>query len=483
MDWLVTRTLALSGALACLAVVRSAAAEEVPSAWLDAQVNEHGQRCQRRAEHKLPQGVLVACGGAGVWELAQTEAGPRFVRSFDAGGEAVGFFTEADGRLWVKLLVLQAKPLSSATPVSPGAARFPDAAPLEPPPSDARSAPPAPSVPAPSAAKPIIKIAPRTRGEVLRSAPGEAVISLGSDDGIARGDKIELALELEDGIVSGDAILSREALAVGVVTSVSDQIAKVKLGLNESVPVGAVATRSRASVTASLAAPPRVADLWHLEGTLRPFVALGELGGGVLLSGVFGRRFASGLHLWGIVDPAAVGDVENFDAITAINAAVFATYDSQYFEMGLGIGAQSVNDTIDDDTGFGIDLAPGSGLMVAQYIRLGAVDGLNLTARTSVALFHSEFLFGGLVGTAQIPVTRGYWLQFGGGGGSVGYGYGEIGLRVLLRGNGGVGSTFLTVSAGGAGVFRSATCPPFEPCSVPSSYAGAMGGFGLERRF
>jgi hypothetical protein len=481
MVWSVTRTLTLASASACLALSGSASAEEaVAPGWLASQVNERGQRCDRRAEHKLETSLLLACAAAGVWEVALGETGPRFVRSVEFGGDAVGFFTESDGRLWVKLMVLQAQPLSAATPVVPaaaGSAKFSESAPLGlPPPIDraARPAAPAASASTRNPGSPQ-RSAVRSHGQVVRSLPDGVVISLGSNDGLVRGDKIELALELEDGIAS-DEVVSREAIAVGVVTSVSEQHAKVRLGLNESVPVGAVATRTRSHATASLAAPPRVGAVWHLEAVGRPFAALGELGGGILLSGTFGRRFASGLHLWGVVDPLGIADAEVRSSIVAFNGAAFATYDSQYFEMGLGLGGQSVNES-------GFVLEPGSGLTAAQYIRLGALDGLSLAVRTSVVLFHSEFAFGGMVGTAQIPVTRGYWLQFGGGGGDVGYGYGEIGLRVLLRGNGGVGSTFLSVSAGGAAVFRSASCRQFEPCGEELSYGGPMGGLGGEWRF
>jgi hypothetical protein len=482
MVWSLTRTLTLASALGCLSFSGSASAEEaVPGAWLDSQVNERGQRCDRRAEHRLERSVLVACAAAGVWEVALGESGPRFVRSLELGGDAVGFFAEGGGQLWVKLQVLQAKPLSAATPVAPapaGAAHFTDPSPASLPSLVDSSARPELPAQAGRAREPASPPAPaaRTKGQVLSTFPGGVVISLGSDDGLARGDRIELAVEADDGTVGGDGAVPREAIAVGVVTSLNERQARVRLGLNESVPLGAVVTRTRSPATASLAAPPRVGALWHLEAMGRPFAALGELGGGILLSGAFGRRFASGLHVWGVIDPLGVADVDVRDSISVVNGAVFATYDSQYFEMGLGLGGQTVNET-------GLALEPGSGLSVAQYIRLGAVDGLNIAVRTSVVLFHSEFAFGGMVGTAQIPVTRGYWLQFGGGGGDLGYGYGEIGLRALLRGNGGAGSTFLSVSAGGAAVFRSGTCPQFEPCSENVSYGGPMGGLGGEWRF
>lgn len=473
MAWWLNKIAVLTAFAGCLFLtgVESAQAQEALAPdWLAAKVNESGQRCDRRAEHRDGKKLFLACGAAGAWELALDEAIPRFVRSYAFSGDVVGFVSEADGRLWVKLQVLEARPLSAASTQGPGpgAVVFPDSAPATPPaaplPPQVAAPPPAPATPI----RPGIKV-----GTVVRGGLGEVVISLGSVDGIERGDHIELALEHADGLGAEDAALSREPVAVGLVTNVSQNIARVRLGLNESVPVGAVATPTRASVTASLSAPPRVSGLWDLQLMARPFAALDELGGGALLSGTFGYRLKH-FHLQGLVDPLAFADVQDRSSVSAINAAVVASYDSQYFEMGLGLGAQSVNEA-------GFLLKPGSGLAALQLIRLGALDGLNISARTSIVLFHSEFEFGGMVASGQIPVTRGYWLLLQGGGGNVGYGFGEFGLRVLLAGNGQAGSKFLTVTAGGAAVFKSG-CDQFFACDS-ISYGGPMAGVGGEWRF
>jgi hypothetical protein len=464
---------AFAGGLVLAGAQSARAQEALPPDWLAAKVNESGQHCDRRAEHRDGKKLFVACGAAGAWELALDEPVPRFVRSHAFSGDVVGFVSEADGRLWVKLQVLEARPLSAAgAPGSgPGGVVFPDAAPparpAAPLPPPAAAPVSAPVAPAPTAVG--VKVA-----KVLRSAPGEVVISLGSVDGIARGDHIELSLEHADDLAADDAALSREPVAVGLVTNVSEKVARVRLGLNENVPVGALAIPTRASVTSSLSAPPRVSNLWNLELMARPFAALDELGGGALLSGALGYRF-NHLHLQALVDPLAFADVQNNNSVAAINVGVAASYDSQYFEMGLGLGAQTVNEA-------GFLLQPGSGIAALQLIRLGALDGLNISARTSIVLFHSEFQFGGMVASGQIPVTRGYWLLLQGGGGNVGYGFGEFGLRVLLAGNGQTGSKFLTVTAGGAGVFKSGCEQQFFSCES-TSYGGPMAGVGGEWRF
>lgn len=449
---------------------RALAQQAVPAEWLGVQLNERGQRCEHRGEHRSGNHLLLACGPAGVWEVELSDQSPRFVRSFAFQGDVVGLFTEADGRLWVKLQVFEARPLTSgAAPDSAsgsvGAMRFPD--------DGAASGSPASAVepkPAPSPAPPAVT--GKHVGHVILSEPGQVVVSIGSSDGVSRGDRIELSLKSEG--AEGDTVPSGETLAIGVVTQLTEQTARVRLGVDETVPVGALASLTKSNPTASNTAPPRVGNIWSVETMVRPFAALEELGAGILLSATLSRRFASAFRLQAVLDPLALADVEAKRSENAVNAVILTSYDSQYFEIGLGLGAQTVSSAVTN---------PGSGLTVAQLIRLGAQDGLNITARTSVVLFHSQFGFGGMVGSMQIPVGRGYWLLLGGGGGDVGYGYGEFGLRALLGGNGLAGSRFLTVTAGGATVFGDGDCDEFNICENSVAYGGPMAGIGYEWRF
>jgi hypothetical protein len=314
----------------------------------------------------------------------------------------------------------------------------------------------------------------KSTGRVTRSEPGQVIISLGSLDGVGRGNHIELAVDHSDA-ASDDLGLSRETLAVGVVTNVTERSARVRLGVSEHVPVGAIALPTIGQLTGSLSAPPRATRLWDVQLFARPFVAWGELGGGALLSASVGYRFEH-LRVQALLDPLGIADVQDKSAITTFNAAVMASYDSQYFEMGVGLGAQTVNDP-------NFFLEPGTGWAALQLVRFGSPDGLNISARTNIVLFHREFQFGGMVATGQIPVTRGYWLLLNGGGGNVGYGFGELGMRVLLTGNALAGSKFLTVTAGGAAVFRSPSCDEFFSCTEDLVYGGPMAGVGGEWRF
>jgi hypothetical protein len=90
---------------------------------------------------------------------------------------------------------------------------------------------------------------------------------------------------------------------------------------------------------------------------------------------------------------------------------------------------------------------------LVQLLRIGAIDGLHFSSRSKAVVFHSETEFSSLELQGQIAVGSDAWLILRGGGGVEGYGYGEVALRNLLRGNGGPGSLFLEIGVGGAGLY------------------------------
>lgn len=470
--------LVVASALLAPAVAR--AQDALPAGFFQNQVNERGQHCEPQAELADGARRLVACGVAGVWEVAVEATGPRFVRSYEQPGEVIGFLREADGRLWLRLRSIVAVPFTGGAPVAPSATaagHFPNEGTFAP----AIVAPPV--SPPPAAPKPVATapaaVPQHPVGVVKRVDARYVIITLGRAEGVAHGDRIELSREYIDPDYDDPNAKLHEVLAVGTVTDAFEHTARVRLGVNEDVPIGSIATPTHAPTTSSLAGPPRARGYWEMGVAFRPFLALGQFGGGALLSGSAGRHFGVPFHLQAFFDPLALAASDNDKTVTVANAAVAGSYDSRFFEMGFGIGGQTVNSTE-------FLLQPGSGLTFVQLIRLGALDGLNFTARTSVVIFHSQFKFGGMVASLQIPVTTGYWLDLAGGGGDVGYGYGEIGLRALLDGNGGAGSKFLYVAAGGTGVYQSNLDCNFNfgfGSECTTLYGGPMVTIGGEWRF
>jgi hypothetical protein len=146
------------------------------------------------------------------------------------------------------------------------------------------------------------------------------------------------------------------------------------------------------------------------------------------------------------------------------------------FEIGLGIGGQTVNDPA-------FDLEPGSGSTLAQRLRIGAVDGGMIEVFTYIMLFHQKFDFSDINVHGQLPVGDRSWLVLNAGGGTLGMGFGEIGLRVLMNGNGDVGSFFLTATIGGIHLFRSRFCTGDGFNCSTTDYTGPLAGVGGDWRF
>jgi len=188
-----------------------------------------------------------------------------------------------------------------------------------------------------------------------------------------------------------------------------------------------------------------------------------------------GYRFDVPVHLEALIMPLTFATGRQ-GGVAAGAGVLMASFDSKLFEVGLGLGAQSVNDPA-------FDLEAGTGTTLAQRLRIGAADGGNIEVFTYVTLFHSEFEFSDVQLHAQLPVGDRSWLIANAGAGTLGSGFGELGLRVLLTGNGDAGSFLLSATIGGMHVFKSAFCEDeFRNC-IEVDYSGPLAGFGSEWRF
>ena len=123
-------------------------------------------------------------------------------------------------------------------------------------------------------------------------------------------------------------------------------------------------------------------------------------------------------------------------------------YDHDWFEMSLGVGVMRAR--LDDwDRRF-----DGVGVTLSNTVRLGARDGLHLSVTNSFVVVGGSPEWASVSSSMQIPLRPGKWLVFrGGGGGAAGFAYGDVGLRILTRGDRGPGSLFITPAVGGVGVF------------------------------
>lgn len=464
--------------------------------------------------------LYVACGEAGlaVFSLAGPDA-PTFLHLRALGGTVVGLHTAADGAVWAEIARLEGLRLGpmtlaqaqsdavstdqivSAVGASVGA--VPVSAPTGPIDAsmavatvaggvaahDLRCAPPAPSV----------QLSASTVGHVIALQPTAAIVDLGRANGIGKDDHVAIYRELLVPVGEGLEAVSEELLAVGPVTAVTDDRAQIELGRNETVPVASLARKTNSEITASRYLPPRAAGLWEIGATLRPFLAIGSLGVGMVSEASVGLRLENGLHVATVFEPLAGAMAEGGNIVTMAGNVV-ASYDTRLFEVGLGAGWAAVNHSLDgsaraaDSGGFDVRIdRVRSGLSIAQVARLGAQDGVQLLVRNTFLLYKSAFHYGGTIASLMTPVGERSWLFGRGGAGSTGFSFGELGLRLLVAGNGHRDSLFVSASIGGANVSgeKNSTCyvynemgQPQQPysCYQSVSYGGPLVGVGVELR-
>lgn len=227
----------------------------------------------------------------------------------------------------------------------------------------------------------------------------------------------------------------------------------------------------------SLLLPPLRRDFTRAYATLRPFVnLLGPGGGGVGELGVE-RYLRAPLKLSLEITPVALAISGGAVGLIAhVRGGVALATD--YIEFGLAAGTRAQN--------FG----PG-GLSFAAGLRLGALDGLNLTARYGYVLFRNHY-DGRLRlalsnGTAAIeaPLAPGLTALLDAGLSLDIWAYVTLGLRHRLRGDGGPGTWFLRGGLGFGWVLDRFPCQYGDPAPCENA-AWAMGPallIGAERRF
>jgi hypothetical protein len=306
----------------------------------------------------------------------------------------------------------------------------------------------------------------------VATEPGELVVDLGQADGIAVDHRIRLTLQQSREMGAGHVSSVEEKLAVGEVIEVAPDRARVRLGMNEEVPIGAAAHFTEDELTRSLIAPPRPSGQWHLGLIARPYLALEELAFGVLSTVEVGYRGEDDWHVRVLGEPLGftVGD----PSLAAVSAVGAASYDHELFEVGVGLGATRVADYPASNDG------PKTAFTIMPLARLGALDGFHLEVHSGFVIAAEKFRYGSTSGTIQIPLARPVALELRGGGGISGYAFGEIGLRVLALGNGGHGSVFAIPGLGAAFMFGEHDCDGTH--CAQKFYGGPMVGLGFEWR-
>ncbi len=380
--------------------------------------------CTARAAVGVRQ-LYVACDGGAIRTFEPGAGGaPTLASERRVGAEVRGLFVQG-GRVWVEYARVEAQPVENLPEAGGGGGVM-----LA---MHARG-----GVDLMGAAGPASE---RVRGTVLESHGTTVVISLGRAQGLRGDERVEI------GARSGGETGEIPASVVGRVREVAASRAMVEIGFGEAVSAGDGVRVTARATTASMVAPPRSGNLLAFGGSIRAMIPIGSLG-----IGAFGDLWASWhasfpfavrarLFPLGATYIASSSFGSGSEAGGLFGAAIEAMFDSQYFAVGLGLGASQYR-SYTAQFGFGI----------TQVLRVGALDGFHLYAQNHLLVASGRFEYGGTDATIQIPLSRSWWLTIRGGGSVAPYGFTEVGMRIATQGNGRSGSLFVTPTIGWAGM-------------------------------
>jgi hypothetical protein len=253
-----------------------------------------------------------------------------------------------------------------------------------------------------------------------------------------------------------------------------------------ALPEGTVIASDPTSSAYPLA-PPRLAQVTQVGFDVRAFLPINVPAGVGVLTTAFGEyRFDVPIALR--MDVNAAGLVTSAPGGATFDGNALVALDTQYFEVGIGPGLLTVTDTN----------PAGASFELAEFLRIGAVDGLMMQAKTSVYVASGRTQFATIGGMVQVPVTRSWWVQARGMWAEQSWFYGELAARHLLSGNGDRGSLFVTGAVGGTGmgasrpfvswccvtVGQSSTCSTTQLCTYETQtrFGGPSVAVGLEWR-
>ena len=379
--------------------------------------------------------LSLQAGGVAVVDLSG--AAPRLVQRIAEGRVFARLLIDADALVALELRQ-EATTFSLADPLAPSVS-IPG---LRPAPSPVVAAEPA---------------VPRPRARVTAVTDGRVLFDGGLETGFSKGTRLRVIaqrLETKPDLVTGRPTSSPSG-AVTAVLEVEDaqpHHAMAVLGRGDTAEVGDLVELTTAELSERLLAPRRAPFQFRTGFEIRPFLGLGGQSKPVgLMLDVYLQWYLTPvplvLSLSGAPLSIAFGSVEpHYPGVLAFTAA----YATDFFEIGLGIGALYGNPgpceplrACEVNTGFTIN----------QVLRLGSIDGLNLEWHSSIFSRPNQFVFGVGRGVIAVPLNSRLSLFGAGGGGENGWATGEFGVRTALGGAGGKGTVILSASLGVSGIF------------------------------
>lgn len=325
---------------------------------------------------------------------------------------------------------------------------------------------------------------PLARARVLQVRGGRVIFDAGSKDGFVAGRHVRIAaqrLERKPDLATGGVVNVPSGEITAVVRLEDAQVDRsmARLGRGDVAEVGDLAELSDEPLSERLFVPRRSPFTVVAGFHARPFLGLEATTQGGASSKPVG--FLLDAHAtwyvpgWPVAIDASVAPVGfslgASESHFPIAFSVTAAYATDWFEIGLGAGGLRGNaGPCMVVSGPDPTCEVNTGLTINQVLRLGAIDGINATWRSSIFSRPDRFVFGVGRAEANFPLTRQLALFGGGGAGENGWSFGELGVRTYVGGLGARGTVILSASIGYAAIFDG---PSRETVGGPSVAFGA----------
>lgn len=318
------------------------------------------------------------------------------------------------------------------------------------------------SAPVAKAVEAVTVAPPAAIGTVVDVVGGRVIFEGGVEKGFRKGVHVRVSSQRKvpkPDLLTGAMVEvpSGEVTAVLAIEQSDAQRGMAVLGRGDVAEKGDLVEVTTEPLSERLFFPRRAPFEWRFGFVVRPFLGLDGTTKpvGVLLDG-YAAWYPSSLPLSVTVMAAPFGFVINGkEPHYPGTFFVMGGYATDFFEIGLGVGALTGN------TGPCFTAFPGAtaecevntGFTINQHLRLGALDGFHLSWSSSIFSRPTQFVFGVGRGEVSVPLTSRLGLFAGGGGGENGWAMGELGVKTALGGAGAPGTIVLRASLGYSALF------------------------------
>lgn len=398
-----------------------------------------------KVKARVEQGatVYLALEAGGVVVVDTSTTPPRVVRRLGEGRVFDRLLLDGSS-----LVALEVRREAVVFPLEGPAAATPAAPPMvvTPPPSEG----PAPAVaPLPT---------PVSTAKVTGVRDGRVMFDGGTATGFMKGTRVRIIaqrLEKKPDLTTGEPVLAPSGAVTGVLEIEDAQAGRAMavLGRGDTAEVGDLVELTSLPLSERLLAPRRAPFQFRTGFVVRPFLGLEGTSKPVgLMADAFFQWYLPQAPVVISVTGAPLGVVFNgFEPHYPGVLVATAAYTTDYFEIGLGVGALYGNP---GPCGFPLGACEvNTGFTINQVLRLGALDGLNLEWHSSIFMRPQQFVFGVGRGSINVPLSSRLGLFGAGGGGENGWAFGEFGVRTAVGGAGGRGTMILSASLGVSAIF------------------------------